>query len=342
MKTKELKNLLKAIAKLKLEKIMICDLSGVLIKDGFLHATNLDSGLRVKIDWDGGDLFIDATMWKKLTTNFKEFSMDYVSNDKTHLLADGAKISIPNTDIEKYTLTPKQTSDAKFCMYANSKDIKTMVRALDYVSTDELRPAMTQVALNEKHIVATDAHRLMFVKSEGTIHTDVLVRPDVIRMVNDLGWDNATIYVDGGHLFVWNESDYVWCRTVDEKYPNWQAVIPQENPIMVEVDRKKMIESIKQAMVFANSTTKQVAFSFNGCAVLKANDMDFEHEYSKEFDGLYRKVGTDIEIGFNGGYLMDVLGDVSGEVVEVQMSGVSKPAIINGEVLLMPVMLNNN
>lgn len=339
MKTKELKNLLKAIAKLKLDKIMIYDLSGVLIKDGFLHATNLDSGLRVKIDWDGGDLFIDATMWKKLTTNFKEFSMDYVSKVKIHLLADGAKISIPNTDIEKYTLTPKIGSDAKLCMDATSNDIKTMVRGLDYVSTDSYRESMTQIALNEKHIVATDAHRLMFVKSEGTIHTDVLIRPDVIRMVNDLGWSDATVYVDGKYLFVVSGDDMVWCRIVDEKYPNWQAVIPTENPITVEVDRKKMIESIKQAMVFANSTTKQVAFSFNECAVLKANDIDFEHEYSKEFDGLYRKVGTDIEIGFNGGYLTDVLGDLSGDVVEVAISSSSRPAIFNGEVLLMPVML---
>ena len=341
MKTKDLKNLLKAIAKLKLDKVMVSGLSGVLIKDGFLHATNLESGLRVKIDWGGGDLFIDAGMWKKLTTNFKEFGVDSMDASKVHLSADGAKISISRTDIDKYPSVISE-GELKLVMDATANDIKTMVRGLDYVSTDELRPAMTQVALTKDHIVSTDAHRLMFVKSDGKIHSDVLIRPDVIKMVNDLGWDQATIYTDGVYLFMYNEYDMVWCRIVDDKYPNWDAVIPQENPITVEVDRKKMIESIKQAMVFANSTTKQVAFSFNGSAVLKAHDIDFEHEYSKEFDGLYRKVGEDIEIGFNGGYLMDVLSDVSGDVAQVQMSDSKRPAIINGEVLLMPVMLNNN
>lgn len=341
MKTKDLKNLLKAIAKLKLEKNVVFDLQGVLIKDGYLHARNLESGLRVKIDWGGGDLFIDAAMWKKLTTNFKEIKLDMIGQDKIHLLADGAKISIPNTDIGIYPSTPG-VEEATHVMDATANDIKTMVRGLDYVSTDELRPAMTQIALSKDHIVATDAHRLMFVKSEGKIHSEVLIRPDVIKMVNDLGWDQATIYTDGVYLFMYNEYDMVWCKVVDEKYPNWEAVIPQDNPISVEVDRKKMIESIKQAMVFANSTTKQVAFSFNGSAVLKAHDIDFEHEYSKQFDGLYRKDGTDIEIGFNGGFLMDVLSDVSGDVASVQMSIPNRAAIINGEVLLMPVMLTNN
>lgn len=339
MKTKELKNLLKAIAKLKLDKNRIVDLQGVLIKDGYLHATNLESGLRVKIDWDGGDLFIDAAMWKKLTTNFKEVTLDIIGQDKVHLLADGAKISIPNTDIDNYPSTPG-VAEAVHIMDATSNDIKTMVRALEYVSTDIFRESMTQVALSEKHIVATDAHRLMFVKAEGEIKSDVLIRPDVIRMVNDLGWSDAYIHASKEHLFIISGDDMIWCRIVDEKYPNWQAAIPTENPITVDVDRKKMIESIKQAMVFANSTTKQVAFSFNVCAVLKAQDIDFNHEYSKEFDGLYRKVGTDIEIGFNGGYLTDVLGDVSGDVVEVQMSHPSRAAIFNGEVLLMPVLLN--
>lgn len=341
MKTKDLKNLLKAIAKLKLEKNVVFDLQGVLIKDDYLHATNLDSGLRVKIDWGGGDLYIDATMWKKLTTNFKEFGVSSMDADKVHLSADGAKISIPRTDIDKYP-SVLSAGEVKLVMDATANDIKTMVRGLDYVSTDMLRPAMTQVALSKDHIVSTDAHRLMFVKAEGKIHSEVLIRPDVIRMVNDLGWDNATVYTDGVYLFMYNEYDTVWCKVVDEKYPNWEAVIPQENPITVEVDRKKMIESIKQAMVFANSTTKQVAFSFNGSAVLKAHDIDFEHEYSKQFDGLYRKDGTDIEIGFNGGYLMDVLSDVSGDVASVQMSIPNRAVIINGEVLLMPVMLTNN
>jgi DNA polymerase III sliding clamp (beta) subunit (PCNA family) len=71
-----------------------------------------------------------------------------------------------------------------------------------------------------------------------------------------------------------------------------------------------------------------------------SRDLDYNHEYANKFEGLYRKDGDDIHIGFNGKYLMDILNDVDGDMVEVAMSGASRPSIINGQVLLMPVMLN--
>lgn len=340
MKTKDLKNIVKAVAKLKLDKVIFIDFKGVLIKDGYLHATNLECGIKVKIDWDGGDLFIDNSMWKKLTTNFKEISKDYESADKIHLLADGAKISIPRADMDKFPKVPELLRDRYLIQESTKADIAAMIRALDYVSKDALRPAMMQVALNNGHIVATDAHKLLFVKAESEIYRNVLIQPDVVRMMNDLGWESATIYTQDQQVVVCNGPDMVYCRLIDEVYPKWEGVIPSERPISVEFDRKKMIDSIKQAMVFANDTSKIVEFNLNGSAVLKACDVDFGTEYAKEFDGLYKHIGADINIGFNGSFLTDVLNDVSGDVVEIKMKEAKTAAIINGEVLLMPVTLN--
>lgn len=340
MKTKELKNIVKAISKLKLDKCIIVDMSGVLIKDGYLHARNMECGVKIKIDWDGGDLFIDNAMWKKLTSNFKEFTTDMIGQDTVRLIADGAKISIPNVNIDNYPGGSSRKAEAFLVMDARESDVKAMIRGLDYVSKDELRPAMMQVALNEQHIVATDAHKLMYIKSEGEIYRNVLIRPEVIQMVNDLGWTDALIYADEKEIFVCNGADTIWFRAVDEKYPQWQQAIPSENPIKVEVERKKLIESIKQALVFANSTSKQVEFHLNGSAVLKSSDIDYKHEYENKFDGLYKHSGEDIKIGFNGGFLMDVLNDVVGDVATIELSTPNRAAIINGQVLLMPVMLN--
>jgi DNA polymerase-3 subunit beta len=341
MKTQNLKNQLKALAKLKINGRTLPVLEGVVFKDGYMYATNLEVYMKLKVD-EGFDepVYIPQDMIKKLATNFKDIAIDYFATDKVHLIADGAKIGIALTNPDDLPQQPKLINTTKV-LQASKVDIDVMVDCLKYVSKDELRPSMTQVAINQKHIVATDAHRLKFVPVEGEYYGEMLVRPQVIELMSVLGWPQAEIgRIDDQYAYAcYGDDEIVW-SVVDERYPAWQNVVPETNPIKVEIERKKFIEAIKQGMMFANQTTHQVEFKFNGCAEVMSRDLDYNHEYANKFEGLYRKDGDDIHIGFNGKYLMDILNDVDGDMVEIAMSGSSRPSIINGQILLMPVMLN--
>ena len=139
------------------------------------------------------------------------------------------------------------------------------------------------------------------------------------------------------------------CRLVDGKYPNYEAVIPKENPNVLTVDRVQFLSSIKRVSIFANKSTHQIKLHIAGSELsISAEDLDFNNE-SKErltcsFDG------DDMEIGFNARFLMEMLSNMESSEIKIQMSvpsraGLLVPANKDNEnedilMLVMPVMLN--
>ncbi|MFP4065460.1 MAG: DNA polymerase III subunit beta, partial [Bacteroidales bacterium] len=139
------------------------------------------------------------------------------------------------------------------------------------------------------------------------------------------------------------------CRLIDGKYPNYSAVIPSSNPNKMTVERQPFLNAIKRVSIFSNQTTYQVKFKIAGSELtLSAEDLDYSNEAKERLTCHYE--GTDLEIGFNSKFMVEMLNNLESDQVMVEMSEPNRAGLLsplendNKEeeilMLVMPVMLN--
>lgn len=227
------------------------------------------------------------------------------------------------------------------------------------VSTDELRPAMAgvYVQLDEKSItfVATDAHRLVRYRRTdiGAEKSASIILPKkaLNLLKSSMPSDDSKVvmeYNNTNAFFQFGNINLI-CRLVDERYPDYEAVIPQINPNKLTVDRAQFLNTLRRVVIFANKTTHQVRLKINGSELhISAEDLDFSNEAHERLNCQFE--GEDMEIGFNAKFLVEMLSNLSCEEVVLEMSspnraGLLLPAVKQDDedvlMLVMPVMLNN-
>lgn len=227
------------------------------------------------------------------------------------------------------------------------------------VSTDELRPAMSgvYVQLSEQSItfVATDAHRLVRYRRTD-VGTDkptsiILPKKAMALLKSSLPSDDTSVAVEynNTNAFFQFGSINLICRLVDERYPDYEAVIPPVNNNKLTVDRLLFLNTLRRVVIFANKTTHQVRLKISGSELhISAEDLDFANEAHERLSCQFE--GDDMEIGFNAKFLVEMLNNLSSEEVVIEMStpnraGLLLPAVKEDSeeilMLVMPVMLNN-
>jgi DNA polymerase-3 subunit beta len=140
------------------------------------------------------------------------------------------------------------------------------------------------------------------------------------------------------------------CRLIDERYPDYENVIPSDNSNSIEVDKSEILSSLKRISIYANKTTNQVRLKVSGSEILiSAEDLDFSNEANERISCEHD--GDDIEIGFNAKFLIEILSNIHSDKVIFKLSepnraGLVLPEDIEDEedltMLVMPVMLNDN
>ncbi len=226
------------------------------------------------------------------------------------------------------------------------------------VSNDELRPAMTGVyfQLSPEHItfVATDAHKLvryrrMDAKAEGA-SSFILPKKALTLLKSSLPSEDVNVSVEYNStsaFFKFGNINLI-CRLIDERYPDYEAVIPQNNPNKLTLDRTAFLNSLRRVVIFANKTTHQVRLKINGSELnISSEDIDFSNEAYERLSCQYE--GEDMEIGFNAKFLIEMLSNLQGEEVTLEMSTPNRAGLLipqtndeneNVLMLVMPVMLN--
>ena len=139
------------------------------------------------------------------------------------------------------------------------------------------------------------------------------------------------------------------CRLIEGRYPNYNSVIPQENPFKVTIDRISFLNALKRVSVFSNPASSLVKLQLKENEMLvSAQDIDFstsaEEKIVCSFDG------TELSIGFKATYLIEILSNINSEEVILELADPSRAGLIvpseNEEnedllMLLMPMMLND-
>jgi DNA polymerase-3 subunit beta len=238
-----------------------------------------------------------------------------------------------------------------------------LTATVGFVSTDDNRPAMTGVyaefTADSVHLTGTDGHRLALWSrptdnAEGITWTDtgtfIMPRGALALLAGLLDAKSeapVTLLFDATNVRL---SDERWVtRLVDERYPDYRNVIPQNNPNVAMVDRDELLSAVRRLEELANKTTKQIRLGFAGNEITaSAEDLDFSSEGSEVLGCDYD--GEDMEIGFNARFLRESLGLLPAGQVRLEMSTTNRaglfssadePATATGlRYLVMPVQLN--
>jgi DNA polymerase-3 subunit beta len=137
-------------------------------------------------------------------------------------------------------------------------------------------------------------------------------------------------------------------RLVNGKYPNYEAVIPVNNPNILIVDRTNFLNTLRRVSIYANQSTLQVRLSISGNSMeMSAEDIDYANAGVEKLTVNY--TGEDLEIGFNSKFLIEMLQNMDSEQVQIEMStpgraGILVPYDVDDEeedilMLVMPIML---
>lgn len=227
------------------------------------------------------------------------------------------------------------------------------------VSNDELRPAMSgvlvQLAEQSITFVATDAHKLVRYRrtdvSAEKATSLILPKKALSLLKSSLPVDDVqvTIEYNNTNAFFTFSNIHLICRLIDERYPDYEAVIPKVNPNKLTVDRALFLNTLRRVVIFANKTTHQVRLKISGSELhISAEDLDFSNEAHERLSCQFE--GDDMEIGFNAKFLVEMLNNLSGEEIVIEMSTPNRAGLLipalksdNEDVLMlvMPVMLNN-
>lgn len=225
-------------------------------------------------------------------------------------------------------------------------------------SSDELRPAMTGVYVNlgEKNttFVATDGHRLVRyrrtdVKSDNG-NAIIIPRKALNLLKATLPAENSDVSIDfnmSNAFFKFGNIKMI-CRLIDERFPDFENVIPSQSTIKMTINRLDFLGSLKRISIYANKTTHQVRLKITGSELqVSAEDLDFSNEANERLSCEHE--GEDIEIGFNAKFIIEMLSNIGTEQIKLNMSAPNKAGVIlpaekdkNEDMLMlvMPVMLN--
>ncbi|MDJ0363955.1 DNA polymerase III subunit beta [Hymenobacter sp. H14-R3] len=227
------------------------------------------------------------------------------------------------------------------------------------VSTDELRPAMTgilvQLADSQITFVATDGHRLLRYRRQdvgaGQTANLIIPRKAFNLLKSSLPSESATVRIEfnqSNAFFSFNQMRLV-CRLIDERYPDYENVIPVSNPNKLTINRAELLNSVRRISIYSNKTTHQVRLRLTGSElVISAEDLDFSNEAKETLTCQYD--GEDMEIGFNARFLQEMLSNIDSDEITLELStpnraGLLMPAQADENesilMLVMPVMLNN-
>ena len=203
--------------------------------------------------------------------------------------------------------------------------------------------------------VATDAHKLVKYTRTDVSADEVaeFIMPkkplNILKGILGSADSDVTIeYNQSNAKFIFNNV-VLECRLIDGKYPNYDAVIPKENPNKLTVDRASFLNSARRVSIFSSKTTHQIRLKMAGTELnISAEDIDYSNKADERLNCDYQ--GDDMQIGFNSRFLTEMLSNLDSSEILIEMSlpnraGILTPIDGNEEgeqvtMLVMPVMLN--
>ncbi len=232
-------------------------------------------------------------------------------------------------------------------------------RSLFAAADDELRPQMNGVYFDmtpeSTTFVASDGHKLVR-NRVFSVHVDepsAFILPKkpalLLKAVLPKAEGDTIVRFDDRNAEIQMTDYTISCRLIEGRYPNYNSVIPTDNPFRVTADRMAFISALRRVSVFASQSSALIKIHVDqGTLTVSAQDLDFstsaEEHLMCDYDG------TPMSIGFNGPFLLDVLNSITSSDIVLELADPSRAGVITPAeqeenedliMLLMPMMLKD-
>ncbi len=329
-----------------------------------ITASDLDTTVRVNVPLsraeEEGAVTIPARILMETLKTFPEVPLQFTidtNSQVVEIMAGEGKFKLAGHNAEEFPKIPVM-EETNTVVVPSEVIAKAISKTIFATGSDDFRQAMTGVfcqwSPEDLVFVGTDAHKLVRyrrtdAKSDNAA-SFILPKKPLNQLKNLLSHTESDVRVEynqANAAFSF-ENFHLVCRLIDGRYPNYEAVIPKDNPNRLLIERIPFLNSLRRVAIYANQSTHQVRLKVTGQEmVLSAEDIDFANEAKERLNCQYE--GEDMEIGFNSKFLVEMVSNLDTNEVSLEMSEPNRAGIllpVNSEnpsedilMLVMPVML---
>ena len=338
------------------------------IKDGKLTLTASDNTNMMNctmdlIEYDSDGSFcvpnrIMLTSVKELAEQPIVFDVNLEDNSITMNYMNGS-YRIFGQSANEYPRMKGLEGEATSTVLPSEVLINNINRTLFATAQDELRMVMNGLYFDLKEdymaIVASDGHKLVRNRIYGckteTPASFILPKKPatLLRTVLAADGSDVTIRFNQSNAEVIYNDGMLSCRLIEGKYPNYNSVIPQDNPNRLTIDRKALISALRRVMPFASESTQLVKLRIANNS-LEINSEDIEFATSARENVVCEYGGMPMSIGFKGSALYEICNNLTSDEIVIELADPGRAGIISpaqqpeGEdvlMLIMPMLLND-
>lgn len=361
---------LQALGKVVVAKNSLQILEGILFDlDGqvlTLTASDSETTIQTKLaveDAEGaGKVVFTARFLIDTLKEFPEQILTFDINDQNfglNIISDNGNYNFVGTNGQEYPQMPGISEDAHSFTIPSKVLLGAISKTLFCAADDELRPVMNGVYFDLKEdnltMVATDAHRLvrLIYKGIGSAQPASFILPkkpaNLLKSILGKDEEQVTVtFTDKNTRFEVADTVII-CRQIEGRFPNYNAVIPQNNFNKVTVDRQTILNAARRVAVFANQGTGLIKLAISENSItISAQDIDFSTSAEEQISCSYS--GESMAIGFKAPFLIEILSSINSNDINIELNDPSKAGLImpfeneeNEElvVLIMPMLLND-
>ncbi|MDR1592788.1 MAG: DNA polymerase III subunit beta [Prevotellaceae bacterium] len=204
-------------------------------------------------------------------------------------------------------------------------------------SEEDLRPTMAGVFFDikpeELTLVATDAHKLVRLKmlsvKSGIEASFILPKKStaILKSILPKISGDVKISFDSQNILFELPEYTLICRQIEGRYPNYNGVIPTQNPFKIIVDRPAFLNAVRRVSVYSNQGTGLIKLhATDNVLLLSAQDIDFSTSAEESIPCQFSD--ESIEIGFKAPLLVDVLTNISASEVVIELADSTRAGIL--------------
>jgi DNA polymerase-3 subunit beta len=322
--------------------------------------TTISSRLNVESN-ESGQVCLPARLLLDTLKTFPEQPLTFTVEDNhtVEISSNHGKYALAYANADDFP-SAVELKDPSTCSLEGDILATAISKTIFATGNDDLRPVMSgvffQLSDSGLTFVATDAHKLVkYTRTDLKADQDaefIMPKKPLNLLKGILAGSEEPVaieYNESNAKFSFDDTELL-CRLIDGKYPNYEAVIPKENPNKLTIDRTQFLNSVKRVSIFSNKTTHQIRLRIAGAELqVSAEDIDYSNKAEERLTCDYQ--GDDMQIGFNSRFLTEMLSNLGSNEVALEMSLPNRAGILTpmddldeGEaiiMLVMPVMLNN-
>jgi len=338
------------------------------VKEGeiSIYASDLENTMSTRVQAESSEPGRVAIPGKFLLDSLKSFAdhpLTFLINEENfsiNIVSSYGNYNIMGHNPDEYPKIPALENGSSFKI-DSSVFFEGINKTIYATANDDLRPTMTGVFLQIDGegltMVATDSHRLVKFRRndvKSAVDAAFILPKKPLNLLKGLLGNvdgNVDILFNSKNASFSFENQNLICRLIEGKYPNYEAVIPKDNPFKLTMNRVELLSSLRRVSIFSSKSTSQIRMVIKGNQIqVSAEDLDLSNSAVETLTCQYD--GEDIEMGFNSRFINEMLANLSTELITLELSTPSRPGVLLPEgneldpaetllMIVMPVMLNS-